>query len=292
MRTFLVSFFSLFTIGSFAQQIPIYTLFFNGYSLRNPATTGLFYQHNFASTGRIQWVGIDGAPKTANALYDFRWNKIHGGIGVNHEIDKYGLYTHNKTNLNYAYHISFAENHKLSIGSSISFVNIMMDQLWIPPQSPDDNSLPKAGSANMIDLNLGIMYKKDQFSAGFATNQVLESKAIIDVNDSTSYSYQNARHYFVHCDYSFDLNENLQLVPSLLIASVVYSTSVNVNLRAIYKKQFWIGSSYRTSYAVSFMAGVDLKQKYRICYAYDFVFGPFSEYTNGSHEVGIALMLN
>lgn len=291
MTKTLIFIFLLFILNCFSQQTPSYSLFWNGYSIRNPAATGLFYKHNFAATGRLQWVGLSGAPRTVNCLYDLRWEKIHGGIGINCETNQIGFNHNNRFNINYSYHISLSETNKLSIGTSLSFIQFAMKPKWIAPQTLLDNSLPVGFKINSMDLNLGIMYKADKFSIGFSANQVLRPRIKVANSDGTYSYFQYARHYYLHSSYNFHISKNFELIPSILIITDLIKLSTNVNLRAIYKKQFWIGASYRTSDAVSCMAGVDWKQKYRVCYAYDFTIGKLASISKGSHEIGIALML-
>lgn len=291
MKTFLACIFTFLLFSSFAQQSTALTLFCNGFSIRNPAATGLLFKHNFAATGRTQWVGINGAPRTINALYDYRWNKAHGGIGINYEEAEIGFNRHHRINLNYAYHVSFSETNKLSFGAALSFIQFGMKPKWIAPQTLLDNSLPVGFKINSLDLNLGIMYKADKFSIGFSANQVLRPRIKVANSDSTYSYFQYARHYYLHSSYNFHISKNFELIPSILIITDLIKLSTNVNLRAIYKKQFWIGASYRTSDTVSCMAGVDWKQKYRVCYAYDFTIGKLASISKGSHEIGIAVML-
>lgn len=288
MKTILTFISTFIFFGTFAQQDPATTLFWNSFSLRNPAATGLFNKHFAALNGRLQWDEVDGAPRTASAIYDLKWDQIHGGIGINYEIDKIGFNTQHLLNLNYGYHFSLSETKKLSLGTSIHFLQFAMNPVWYPPQTYNDNSLPPAFRANSVDMNLGAMYKSDKLLLGLSVNHILASRVLF----SNSSVYQLARHYYANCSYRFDLSENFQLVPSILLQSDIVKASGNFNLRAIYKKQYWIGTSYRTSDCISFMGGVDLKQKYRICYAYDFTIGKLSSVSQGSHEVGIALMID
>lgn len=292
MKTILACIFTLVLFGTFAQQDPATTLFWNSFSLRNPAATGLFNKHFAALNGRLQWDEVDGAPRTASAIYDLKWDQIHGGIGINYEIDKIGFNTQHQFNLNYAYHFSLSETKKISIGTSIQYLQFAMNPDWYPPQTSFDNSLPTAYRSSAIDMNLGMMYKTDKLLLGLSTSHLLTSTIKYSNYNNILTYYRLARLYYANCSYRFDLSENFQLVPSILLQSDIVKASGNFNLRAIYKKQYWIGTSYRTSDCISFMGGVDFKQKYRICYAYDFTIGKLSSVSQGSHEVGIALMID
>lgn len=47
-----------------AQQEPQFTMYWSNYSLYNPAASGIFSKHYVSVSGREQWVGFEGAPKS------------------------------------------------------------------------------------------------------------------------------------------------------------------------------------------------------------------------------------
>lgn len=290
MKTFLASFFSLVLFGSFAQQASGYTMFWNNYSVQNPAATGLFNKHYAAVNGRLQWLGFNGAPKTANAIYDLRIDSLRSSIGVNYEIDQYGLFQNQNVRLNYAYCIPFTVKSNLSIGTALCFQNVKFT-----PSDPN-TTIPGPYSGNVIDLNLGLMFRTTKLLFGISSYQLLESEAKIENGDNLGQYYKNARHLFITGAYTLKLSNNLDISPSFNFMSVnspFQTTTIEVNLKATYKKQFWFASSYRFNTSMAgIMTGVDIKQKYRISYAYIHDFSPFGDYSNGSHEVGIALMID
>ena len=73
--------------------------------------------------------------------------------------------------------------------------------------------------------------------------------------------------------------------------------SVDLNLRGIYKKDYWFGVSYRsgmpmeTGSTVIAMVGMQYK-KYIFGYAYDFPLTRLNHYTSGTHEIIIGINLN
>lgn len=55
-----------------------------------------------------------------------------------------------------------------------------------------------------------------------------------------------------------------------MILSDLHNALYTINYRAVYKQQFWIGTTYQIKGAgFGFMAGVDLCKKYRIGYSYE-----------------------
>src|ERR1035437_181098 len=132
MRIILLFILSCIIIEVKAQQDPQLTMFWDNYSLINPAATGIFNKHFVSVCGRDQWVGFPGHPVTIYAVYDLKLNPIHGGIGINYTYDALGFQKNHIVNLNYAFHFEIMEKHTISLGISAGFINSSMDGThWI-----------------------------------------------------------------------------------------------------------------------------------------------------------------
>jgi hypothetical protein len=59
----------------------------------------------------------------------------------------------------------------------------------------------------------------------------------------------------------------------------------DINLRGIYNNLVWLGASYRTTDAVSVMAGVIIKDFIEVGYSYDITTSNLNTVSNGAHEV-------
>ena len=103
----IISVFSIFLLS--AQQEPALTQFWNSYSFMNPATCGMDYKHQAAVHYRNQWDGVNGAPNTLMANYNYSVHRNHS-IGINYMHDKIGLSTFNVGMLNYNYKIHFSDS--------------------------------------------------------------------------------------------------------------------------------------------------------------------------------------
>ena len=83
----------------------------------------------------------------------------------------------------------------------------------------------------------------------------------------------NELHYFFTTGYSFDINEDLSIKPSILVklssgAPVQFDFNTNFWL----KNKVGIGISYRTGESFLGMAEVQVSPQFRIGYAYDMAF--------------------
>jgi len=88
----------------FAQQIPVFSQYFNNEIAYNPAVAGSKSYNPFVLITRQQWLGFEGAPLTANISYHGALNNRSGiGGGVFH--DRAGPATNSTLEFDYAYHI-------------------------------------------------------------------------------------------------------------------------------------------------------------------------------------------
>jgi len=247
---------SCFIGRCYAQQEPQFTMFWNNYSLFNPAATGLFNKHYASICGRDQWVGFDGNPITVSAVYDFKWTKINSGIGMNYTYYHLGFETNNKVNLNYSYQLDLKKGRVLSSGISFGVERLYYDFSKFITTTPNDPLLPTK-PAYLLNINFGLMFKSPHLLIGISSTQLNES-------ESKRLGYKNARHYFGNCSYNINIGESFTIKPCVLMKTDQVSTQFDYNLITLYKKRYWLGMTYRKSDAIAFMGGVDIKGKYRI----------------------------
>ncbi len=99
------------------------------------------------------------------------------------------------------------------------------------------------------------------------------------------------RHYYLTGGYNFRLNDDFILQPSLLAKGTERSPAqLDVNAKAVYKNNYWLAVSYRTSQSAIAIIGIKYK-RYYIGYAFDYAFSNLSNYSTGSHEFMLGIDL-
>lgn len=285
MRIKIILVIFLFIGQSYAQQEPQFTMHWNNYSLYNPAATGLFNKHFASVCGRHQWTGFGGGPITVSAVYDFKWNKINSGIGINYVYNQLGFEKNNEINLNYSYQIDFKKDRVLNSGVSFGILKKSIDFskfIYFDPNDP----LLTANSVKtdyFFNINFGLIFKTPHFLFGLSTTQLNES-------ESEKLNFKNNRHYHITSSYNTTVGKDFNIKPCIYIKSDLASTQFDINFITIYKKRFWAGLTYRETDAIAFMAGIDIKGKYRIGYSYDYTISKLANYSKGSHEIVLAFM--
>ncbi|MCF1423280.1 PorP/SprF family type IX secretion system membrane protein, partial [Mangrovimonas futianensis] len=99
-------------VGAHAQQDPQYTQYMYNMNVMNPAYAGSFEGLSLGALYRSQWVGVDGAPKTAT----FNGHMPVGrkvGLGLSFVNDQIGPVKENNAYVDFSYTLELGGGHKL-----------------------------------------------------------------------------------------------------------------------------------------------------------------------------------
>ncbi len=271
----------LCSLSMYAQQEPQYTQYMYNMSIVNPGY--MINEPGLISVGslyRTQWVGIEGAPKTANVFASIPLNdRIE--ISLNYLNDKIGSKVNlqeNNFNIDAAYKINLKNNLNLSFGMKVGFDNLSFD---FSETNLSSDAAFQNTSKTLFNIGAGLFLFKEKYYVGFSSPNLIPS----DVSNNSETVYTSRPHFFLIGGYVFDLNENVKLKPSTVVkyvngAPLTFDLSANVLL---YDK-FEIGASYRYQDAVSGLVGFNVTNDLRLGYAYDFNTSELNDFNTGSHE--------
>lgn len=283
----------LLTTTVFAQQEPFYSIFWNNPSTYNPATTGEQSKYFGAINYRNQWENIrtKGNPWDISALFELRLDSINSAFGVNYRYEQLGLEKSNHVGFNYSYHINLRGDRKIGIGISPTLMTKKFDiyRFAAIDDPPQDSSIPQEKrKLSFFDVNTGVSYLSKRFRAGIGVTKILETKDLIGDR-----AYQNQRHLFTNISYDFLMQGNFKLIPQFRFATDFSSRIYEASLIAKYKNRYWIGGSYRSEVAFGILAGIDIAEKVRFGYAFDYYRNNTIDFNfGGAHEIVFAIMLN
>lgn len=271
----------------YSQQLPLYSQYMMNSFLLNPAIAGSVDYFPIILTARRQWVGIDNGPTTQaiSAHYLFEYQNM--GVGGYLFNDKFGAVSRTGIQACGAYHLKLSEiNSKLSFGFAFKAFQFRFDQTQFRPIDDADPALTYGAISKFVpDADFGVYFYNPKYFAGISATQLIEFK--IDIGDSTLDKNAIIRHYFVTGGYKHEFSELFELEPSVLIKGTMKTPwQLDLNLKAYYQKNYWLGISYRTSKDLVVMLGVKYK-KYYMGYAFDYTFSSLKKYTSGSHEIMI-----
>lgn len=292
----------------------------------NPAITGIDNFLDIKLNNRNQWNGFSDAPTTnylgingylqkenprsykqyslriSNPSYLDELQKdevsiketLRHGIGGHIIFDVQGPYEQISGFMNYALHIPLNKKLKLSIGVSGSISNHRIDLEKIKLKDPTNDTffqalLANGGKSTFVDVNPGILFYNDSYYISYAVSRLIRKS--ISSDEITALD-QNIDHS-VMAGFKFPLKNKIFIMPSLLFNyNSQYKNTWDTNLKVLIKQRTWAGLTYRSSKALVFMGGVYINNKFNLSYSYDHQLSNLNQYTNGSHEIVLGLMLN
>jgi type IX secretion system PorP/SprF family membrane protein len=261
-----------------AQQEPFVSQFWESYNYLNPAQAGMQRIHNITALGRLQWDKLMNGPNYFLGSYAAQVKKLKGGVGVSYMREAIGNIADSayalrgdKLKLSYNFQIPLNEGNKLSFGVSGGFNRKEIFASVI------DSLEALKGIGFTADA--GIAFTGKKLNAGISVTQ-LTSSQILD-------NYREKPHLASYVDYLFGDREKLAIETHVLFQTDFVASKIDLNVLTQYKQKAFLGISYHTSGAVSFVAGWDFIKKIRLAYSYDYFYNldPINELLNVAHEV-------
>jgi type IX secretion system PorP/SprF family membrane protein len=279
--------FCLFISGSItlkAQQEPMYTQYMFNMVQLNPAYAGNRTVDNITNMYRMQWLNVAGAPTTSTLSWDRRQEGTNIGYGLQIYNDKLGVENTSGVQGFYSYRLPFRDSY-LSFGLSAGALYYRAAYSQVNTTDPNDNLYQEDVKKVLPTAGFGIMYGSEKWYLGFSVPALLQTKVLSD--GRTGFHTLSENHYFLTGGYVFDINENFQLKPSVLMKSLKGApVEFDYNMNAWLNKVVGFGLSYRTGDAVVGMFEVQVNPKFRLGYAYDFTISNLNTYTKwGTHEL-------
>ncbi len=264
--------------GSLAwcQQRPHYTQYVINNYIINPAITGIENYTDLKVGLRDQWVGLNGAPRTAyltvhgpigkndyrTSATSFRvpgenprgkayWETYtaaepHHGLGLTVINDQTGSFRFLSASATYAYHLGLDATTNLSGGFSAGITKVSIDRSKQDFSGTGDPSDPATGSAITGELtrvrpNVGVglwLYSRDYF-VGFAAQQVVpQTLSFVDDNSAILTKGRFVPHLFLTAGYRFLINDDINAIPSLMLKYISGSSKTEFQPEANVKFQY------------------------------------------------------
>ena len=138
-------------------------------------------------------------------------------------------------------------------------------------------------NAWLPESDFGLYLYGDKYFAGISANQMIELPMKVGGHEVEMNTL--VRHYHVMGGYRFELSNKFDLEPSVL-GKGTFDTpkQLDINLKAIYQDDYWLGLSYRTSGDVIAMIGLEFNDIV-FGFAYDYSTSRLSNYQDGTFEL-------
>lgn len=298
----------LLTVKLQAQQsIQFSQYLFNGLAV-NPAYAGYKEDWTVNLSSRIQWVGINDAPKTGTVSVDGLTNSTNQniGLGLIATFDKLGPESTSSVYLNYAYRLRLDEDDtkRLSFGIGFGAIQYRLDGTKFNATDDGDANIPAGIQSNVTpDFRFGVYYYSPKVYFGASVFNLLWGlgNAVDHLQQ-----YKQARTVYLMGGTMIPLNPFIDLKPSLMIKEDFKGpTNMDVSNYVVFNKTVWLGASYRTGINLwnksNLQSGLDktdavaaivqfyANDHFRIGYSYDFTTSKLASSQSGSHELSLSI---
>lgn len=273
-------------------------------SYYNPAAIGTGDMLKIRGGGRLQWMGIDGAPRSfaATAEMPVKVMTKRLGVGVVMQQESMGLYRNLTLAAQLGYKIKLLGG-ELTPAVQVGFIN----QTWkgtevdIPTDDnyhdSGDDAIPRQDlTGYALDLGAGVYYTRKELWVGVSATHVnqpsvkLTSEAANDATEK-SYEYTVGRTFYFMAGYNIPIKNTLfEVMPSVMVKSDLHFTTGEINARLRYRKFLSAGLGYRYKDAVTINLGAEIKGFY-LGYSYDYPTSAIAKVSHGSHEVWLGYQL-
>lgn len=299
-----------FLIGAFparAQSDAQFSQYFEVPNYYNAAAVGTTDLLRIRGGARLQWVGIQGAPKTFVVAADmpFMLFKKRFGVGLVMQQESMGLYK----NLNLGAQVAYKQRlfkGTLSIGAQFGFVDQSFKgtEVYIPDQDdfhqPNDDAIPKQDiRGNAFDVSAGVFYSHPKFWLGVSGTHLNAPAVSLNADsgensEEKNYEFQIGRTLYFMAGSNIKVKNTLfEVMPSALVKTDFTFTTWEATLRGRYNKFLSLGVGYRWKDAVYAIISAELKGFY-IGFSYDYPTSAIARASSGSFEIfaGYSLKLD
>jgi type IX secretion system PorP/SprF family membrane protein len=276
---------------SFAQQdnqLSQYT--FNPLAV-NPAYAGSKNVTSIVLSGREQWVGFAGAPKTFELAVSapLKGDKMALGFRLRDEKDLFDQKL--EVSVCYAYRIKLWNGH-LAFGVAAGITNTTFN--WYDIEFKDSYDIFARNQHSSVLLprfDAGLFFNNQTSFIGLSATHLFDQMAL--THSGSDYTGHLVPHMYFVCSKAFVVTEQLALNPTLNCIWVNGTAPLaDANLYASFNNTFWIGTGYRTNRSLLFLAQFQISKQFRIGYSYDMFMKKVLINPYPTHEIVLGFDLN
>lgn len=303
----LLAFISVIKTGM-AQTDAQFSQYYEVPTYYNPAAIGQTDYLRIRGGGRLQWVGIDNAPRSFLGTADMPLKLFGKRFGTGLVIGQESLGLYKTLNLNAQIGYKFKKfGGEFTAALGLGFY----DQSWngsdvVLPDDDDyhqgsDNAIPTQDlHGTAFDIAAGIWFRHKIFWAGLSMTHVnapvvsLSSDSGSDSQGQNIYEFKTGRTLYFMGGGNIPIKYTLfEIMPSLMVKSDFTFTTAEITARCRYNKFLTFGLGYRYDDSIYATVSAEIKGIF-LGYAYDYPTSAIAKASTGSHElfIGYSLKLN
>jgi type IX secretion system PorP/SprF family membrane protein len=267
-----------------AQINPMSSTYFQNQYLGNPAMAGIEKGIVINGNYRQLWSNVPGAPATQIVTGEYAFtNKT--ALGLNFSNDKAGLLRNTRTVATYAYHLPLSNENKLNFGVSLGFANQRLENSEIRGDLSDGNIGRFNSNKTYLDADFGVAYTGKKLTL---QGTLPNLKSVF--NDEISNTVDRST-FFSAVSYKMTSGAlgGLELEPKVCYRGVKNQDNVlDLGTRLSFSNnQIYSMMMYHSTQSATFGLGLNYRSSLAITGMYSTSTSAFSNYSNGSFEIGI-----
>jgi type IX secretion system PorP/SprF family membrane protein len=285
MKKIILVFFLLCNLAVYAQQDPLFTQYMFNKLLVNPAYAGSKEVFTIDMLNRTQWVNIDGAPETFTISAHTAMRNKNVGLGIYLFRDVLGPTNTQGMMGTYAYRIYMGSS---SLAFGLQFGFSYFDFNWAAMNLKDQDYLFDPQDIRRVtpDANFGIYYQSNRMFFGVSSKQLLQNDFGYAVKDGKSSFSKLTRHFYLMGGLAMPLDDKIVFRPSMMAKYTPNAPlQIDLNASVLFGNVFWVGASYRSAKAISFMTEFKISDRLKLGYSYDLYLNELQPFNYGSHEI-------
>lgn len=289
--------FALFNVNLQAQQAPHYSQYMYNMNVMNPAYAGSKESLSGGILYRQQWVGLQGAPKTATLSLHSPVGK-NVGLGLSVISDKIGPVEENNIYGDFSYTLNLGGSQRLALGLKAGFtmhrIGLFSDIGNGYTQQAGDIAFSENSNSANFNIGTGLFYYSEKYYLALSIPNMLSSIHLNVTRNVQDYKFGSAtQHYFFTGGYVFDITDSVKFKPSFMMKSAIKApTSIDVSSNFLFYEKFEAGASYRLNDSFGAMVNFAISPSIKIGYAYDYIVSDLKINSPSSHEIMLLFDLN
>lgn len=293
--------------GARAQGDGAISQYWGSPTLFNPAAAGGDGDNlRLRGGSRLQWVGMERAPKLFYAAGDMKLGFVSPrlGAGVTLNQEQLGLFTNTGLNAQGSYSLKLLGG-ELSAGVQAGYFSTKFrgSEVVLPDGAEGsasvDEAIPTSDLVGQtMDFGAGVWYRRKGFWAGVSAQHLFEPVVSLGADmqgaagsDVAQYELTLGRSLYFMTGGNIALKNTLiEMQPSLLLRSATGGIAGEGDLRLRYNRFVTIGAGYAWQQGVTALLGVEYRNFFA-GYSFEYPLSALSRISGGSHELVVGYSL-
>ncbi|GAA0542584.1 type IX secretion system PorP/SprF family membrane protein [Chitinophaga japonensis] len=271
------------SLPALAQQDPIYSQYMMNGMVINPSYSSMDESASLTVVGRNQWVGVDGAPKTASLSFYTPFKATNTSVGFSAMNEKVTVQSRTAFNFHVSQRINLNENGlRLALGLKLGMSQFRENNSELTTTDP---VFAENASYFKSEVGFGFMLFTDKFFVGLSS-PTFQS---FDVGNKVNKIVYKP-HYYLQAGYLLDAGDNVKVKPGLLLRRVGGAPlGFDLSTQVLIKDLVWVGAAYRSEGTITGLVQARLTSQLQLGYSYD---TPMSSNLKGAQSVSHEVMIN